>query len=153
MTDFRSATELRADFAAGRASPVAVMQRLLDRIGELNPRLGAFYALNEHALEQAQSAEKALKEKKPLGPLHGVPISIKDLIATAGIRTTRGSAMFENWVPDFSAPVVERAIAAGAIVVGKTSTAEFGWKGVTDAPLFGATRNPWNLDLTPGRSQ
>ena len=128
------------------------MQRLLERIEALNPRLGAFYALNDEARKAAQAAERAIKERKPLGPLHGIPISIKDLIATEGIRTTRGSAIFADWVPNFSAPVVERAAAAGAIILGKTATAEFGWKGVTDAPLFGTTRNPWNLDLTPGGS-
>jgi aspartyl-tRNA(Asn)/glutamyl-tRNA(Gln) amidotransferase subunit A len=150
--EYRSATQLRADYVAGRASPVEVMTRVLQRIEEANPRINAFWLVNESAMQQAQAAERAIRDQQPLGVLHGVPISIKDLIATAGLRTTRGSAMFADWVPNFSAPVVERAVAAGAILVGKTSTAEFGWKGVTDAPLFGATRNPWNLDFTPGGS-
>jgi len=150
--EYRSATELRADYAAGRVSPVEVMARVLQRIEDANPRINAFWLVNQSAMEEAQAAERAIRDKQPLGALHGVPISIKDLIATAGMRTTRGSAMFADWVPGFSAPVVERAVAAGAIVIGKTSTAEFGWKGVTDAPLFGATGNPWNVDFTPGGS-
>jgi Asp-tRNA(Asn)/Glu-tRNA(Gln) amidotransferase A subunit family amidase len=79
-------------------------------------------------------------------------VSIKDLIATRGIRTTRGSKLWETFVPEQDAPVVERVRAAGAIVLGKTNTPELGWKGVTDNPLFGPTRNPWNLERTPGGS-
>src|SRR5258705_12710926 len=121
--EYRSAAELRADFAAGRASPVEAMERVLKRIESLNPHLKAFYTVNPNAIREAEAAERAIREKKPLGALHGVPISIKDLIATAGIRTTRGSAMFAAWIPDFSAPGVERAVAAGAIVIGTPSTA------------------------------
>jgi aspartyl-tRNA(Asn)/glutamyl-tRNA(Gln) amidotransferase subunit A len=144
--------ELRADFVAGRASPVEVIERVLSRIEAINGKLGAYYTINKDARKAAVYAERALRERKPLGPLHGIPISVKDLIATAGIKTTRGSAIFADWVPDSNAPVVERVLAAGAILIGKTSTSEFGWKAVTDCPLFGETRNPWNLALTPGGS-
>ena len=150
--EYRSASELLSDYVARRTSPVEVIEHLLKRVDVVNPRLGAFWTVNAEVLKQAHIAEAALKEKRPLGPLHGIPISIKDLIATARMRTTRGSAIFAEWVPEFSAPVVERIVAAGAILLGKTSTAEFGWKGVTDAPLFGVTRNPWKLDFTPGGS-
>ena len=150
--EFRSALQLRADFEAGRASPVEVIERLLGGIEAINDKLGAFYTLNQEARKTAVAAERALREGKSLGPLHGVPISVKDLIATAGVRTTRGSAIFAEWVPDANAPVVERVLAAGAILIGKTSTSEFGWKAVTDCPLFGESRNPWNLALTPGGS-
>lgn len=150
--EFRSALQLRADFAAGRASPVETIERVLGGIEAINDKLGAYYALNGEARKAAVAAERALRERQPLGPLHGVPISVKDLIATAGLRTTRGSALFADWVPDASAPVVKRVLAAGAILVGKTATSEFGWKAVTDCPLFGESRNPWNLALTPGGS-
>src|SRR5919198_1429705 len=87
-----------------------------------------------------------------LGPLHGVPVSIKDIVVTRGVRTTRGSKLYEDWVPDEDAPLVERLKSAGAIILGKTNTPEFGWKGVTDNLVFGPTRNPWNLERTPGGS-
>jgi aspartyl-tRNA(Asn)/glutamyl-tRNA(Gln) amidotransferase subunit A len=150
--EYCSAAELRAGYEAGRISPVDVVEHLLKRVEKLNPRLNAFYTVNARARKAAEEAERALKSGDSLGPLHGIPVSVKDLIPTAGLRTTRGSAIFADWIPNFSAPTVERAIAAGAIVLGKTSTAEFGWKGVTDCPLFGVSRNPWNPDLTPGGS-
>ena len=89
---------------------------------------------------------------EPLGPLHGVPVSIKDLVITKGIRTMRGSKLYEHDVPAEDAPVVERLKVAGAIILGKTTTPEFGFKGVTDSPVTGITRNPWHLDRTPGGS-
>jgi aspartyl-tRNA(Asn)/glutamyl-tRNA(Gln) amidotransferase subunit A len=150
--EFRSACDLRADIAARRISPVDVMERVLDHIGKVDGKLRSYYAVSEGARRAAQDAETAVRNGDALGPLHGIPFSVKDLIVTAGLRTTRGSAIFENFVPDFSAPAVERAQKAGAILLGKTSTSEFGWKAVTDNPLFGATRNPWNLELTPGGS-
>ena len=87
-----------------------------------------------------------------LGPLHGVPVSIKDLVITKGMRTMRGSKLYEQDVPTEDAPVVERLKAAGAIILGKTTTPEFGFKGVTDSLVTGITRNPWHLDRTPGGS-
>ena len=89
---------------------------------------------------------------EPLGPLHGVPVSIKDLIPTKGVRTTFGSIAFADNVPDRDDVLVTRLRAAGAIMIGKTTTPEFGIKGQTDAPIYGVTRNPWNLDRTPGGS-
>lgn len=150
--EFRSVSELREDFAARRASPVDLMERILDRIDKFDGRLKAFYTVNEAALQAAREADKAIRNNQAQGPLHGIPFSVKDLIVTAGMRTTRGSAIFEHFVPDFSAPAVERAQNAGAILLGKTSTSEFGWKAVTDNPLFGATLNPWNPGFTPGGS-
>ena len=87
-----------------------------------------------------------------LGPLHGVPVSIKDLVITKGMRTMRGSKLYEHDVPTEDAPVVERLKAAGAIILGKTTTPEFGFKGVTDSPVTGITRNPWHPERTPGGS-
>jgi aspartyl-tRNA(Asn)/glutamyl-tRNA(Gln) amidotransferase subunit A len=150
---YRPAFQLAADVAAGQVSPVEVLEALLARIERLNPRLNAYCTLAaDQAMAEARQAEAAVQRGDRLGPLHGVPVSIKDLIATRGIRTTRGSRLWENWVPEQDAPVVERVRAAGAIVVGKTNTPEIGWKGATDNPVFGPTRNPWDETRTPGGS-
>jgi aspartyl-tRNA(Asn)/glutamyl-tRNA(Gln) amidotransferase subunit A len=150
---YRPAADIAADVAARRISPVEVVVALLARIDRLNPVLNAYCTLDsERALEDARSAEAAVMRGDPVGPLHGVPLSIKDLIATRGIRTTRGSKLWADWVPDQDAPVVERVRAAGAIVLGKTNTPEIGWKGATDNPLFGPSRNPWDTGRTPGGS-
>lgn len=150
---YRPAVELARDIAARRLSPVEVIAAFLARIERLNPRINAYCTVTgESAMAAARAAEMAVMRGEPLGPLHGVPVSIKDVIFTKGVRTTRGSKLYENFVPDEDAPVVERLKAAGAIILGKTNTPEFGWKGVTDNRVFGPTRNPWNLDRTPGGS-
>jgi len=134
-------------------SPIEVVDAILSRIEKINPKINAYYTvLTEEARQAAKEADKAVKQGKPLGPLHGVPVSIKDLIFTKGVRTTFGSKIFENFIPERDAIVVERLKAAGAIILGKTNTPEFGYKGVTDNLLFGVTRNPWNLNLTSGGS-
>ena len=97
-------------------------------------------------------AEQAIAAGKPLGSLHGVPFSVKDLVYTKGIRTMRGSQIYANFIPDEDAPLVVRLREAGGIMMGKTTTPEFGFKGMTDSPVTGITRNPWNLDMTPGGS-
>ena len=150
---FTSATELARRVRSKELSPVEIMQAVLARIEALNPRLNAFCTLTgERALDAARNAEKALAAGKPLGPLHGVPFSVKDLVITKGLRTMRGSKIYESWVPEEVTPAVERLRAAGGILLGKTTTPEFGWKGVTDSPVTGITRNPWNLEMTPGGS-
>ena len=126
-------------------SPIEVTEAVLARIARLNPELNAFCTVTgDEARAAAREAEAAVTSGAALGPLHGVPISIKDLTITKGVRTTRGSRLYADAIPDEDAPVVERVKAAGAIVVGKTNTPEFGWKGDTSNPLFGATRNPWD---------
>ena len=136
-----------------RLSPVEIMDAVLHRIERLNPKVNAYCTLvAESAKKQANEAETIVMSGEKLGPLHGVPISIKDLIFTKGIRTTGGSKIYENFIPQQDAIVVERLKAAGAIVIGKTNTPEFGWVAITDNPLFGITHNPWNLELTPGGS-
>ncbi len=136
-----------------RLSPVEIMEAVLYRIEQLNPKVNAYCTLvAETARRQASEAEAKVMRGEQLGPLHGVPVSIKDLIFTKDIRTTGGSKIYQAFVPQQDAIVVERLKAAGAIVIGKTNTCEFGWAGTTDNPLFGATRNPWNLELTPGGS-
>jgi Asp-tRNA(Asn)/Glu-tRNA(Gln) amidotransferase A subunit family amidase len=147
-----SATEIASLVRTRKASPVEVMQETLNRIENINPQIGAFVTMNEEALEQARHAEESLMKGKPLGALHGVPVAIKDLTPTKGIRTTMGSKLFEHHIPDTDAVIVQRLKAAGAIVVGKTNTPEFGYKGTTDNLLFPPTRNPWKLDRTPGGS-
>jgi aspartyl-tRNA(Asn)/glutamyl-tRNA(Gln) amidotransferase subunit A len=134
-------------------SPLEVTDAILTRIDRLNPRLNAFVTLYpERAREAARRAERAVTAGERLGPLHGVPVSIKDTYWVQGVRYTSGSKLLEHFVPVEDAPSVERLEAAGAINVGKTNTAEFGWRGSTDNPRFGATRNPWDLARTPGGS-
>ncbi|MBI2528958.1 MAG: amidase [Candidatus Rokubacteria bacterium] len=147
------ATELRSLIRARALSPVELMQTTLERIERLNPRLNAFCTLApEKALEAAHRAEQAVARSEALGPLHGIPVSVKDLALAAGIRFMSGSVIFEGRVAGQDAPFVRRLRAAGAIVVGKTATPEFGWKALGDSPLTGITRNPWNTAMTTGGS-
>jgi amidase len=147
------ATRLARLYRARTVSPLEVMQAVLGRIDALNPRLNAYVTLDrEGALAAARRATAALRRRASLPPLHGVPVSIKDLTPTKGIRTTWGSKVFEHHVPDADALIVQRLKAAGAIVVGKTNTPEFGAGGNTFNAVFGATRNPWNPALTCGGS-
>lgn len=150
---FTPATALARLYRARKASPLEVMEAVFARIDRLNPRLNAYVTLaRDEALRAARAATAALKRRATLPPLHGVPVSIKDLVATRGIRTTWGSKIFADHVPDEDALIVERLKAAGAIVVGKTNTPEFGAGGNTFNAVFGPTRNPWNLALTCGGS-
>ncbi|MBI4013011.1 MAG: amidase [Candidatus Rokubacteria bacterium] len=150
---FTPATELVRLYRARKVSPLEVMEAVLARIDRVNPRLNAYVTLaRESALAAARGATRALGRKAVLPPLHGVPVSIKDLTPTRGIRTTWGSKIFADHVPDEDAVIVQRLRAAGAIVVGKTNTPEFGAGGNTFNAVFGATRNPWNPALTCGGS-
>ncbi|MEA3026747.1 MAG: aspartyl-tRNA(Asn)/glutamyl-tRNA(Gln) amidotransferase subunit [Alphaproteobacteria bacterium] len=148
-----TATELAEAIRTRRVSAVATVQAVLDRIDALDGKLGAFVTVvRGPALGSAVAADNAQARGVPLGPLHGVPVSLKDIIYTKGIRTTGGSFVFENFMPDADAIVVERLKAAGAIVIGKTATPEFCHKTVTDSPLLGTTRNPWHLGRTTAGS-
>jgi len=151
---WRSATELAALIRRRKVSPVEVVDAVLDRIDRLNPRLNAYVLVTaERARREAKAAERAVMRKKAsLGPLHGVPFSVKDLVITKGVRTTFGTPLYRDHVPTEDAPMVARLAAAGAILLGKTNTPTFGWIGATHNLLFGATRNPWRLDRTPGGS-
>jgi Asp-tRNA(Asn)/Glu-tRNA(Gln) amidotransferase A subunit family amidase len=150
---WRSALELAAAIRAKQVSPVEIAEATLARIAELNPRLNAFCLITpDVALRDAREAEIAVVKGEPIGPLHGVPVSLKDVIFTRGVRTTGGSRLFAEAVPEEDAIAVSRLRAAGAVILGKTNTSELGHKAVTDNPLFGVTRNPWNLELTPGGS-
>jgi len=126
---------------------------VLDRIEKTQPTLNAFITVcAEEARAAAKKAEAAVMRGDALGPLHGVPFAVKDLVNTAGVRTTFGSWALADNVPSADSPAVARLKAAGAILVGKTTTPEFGHKCFTEAPLFGRTANPWNLSRTPGGS-
>jgi amidase len=157
MTDtdlcFTPAVELAALVRRRKVSPLEVTRAVLARIARVNPPLNAYCTVAaEQALAAARRATAALKRRANLGPLHGVPVSIKDLTLTKGIRTTEGSKIYEHRVPEQDALVVERLKAAGAIVLGKTNTPEFGAGANTFNAVFGATRNPWNPALTCGGS-
>ncbi len=150
---FTPATELARLYRARKVSPLEVMQAVLARIDAVNPLVNAYVTVaREAALGAARKATAALRRRAALPPLHGVPVSIKDLTPTKGIRTTWGSKIFEHHVPSEDALSVARLKAAGAIVVGKTNTPEFGAGGNTFNAVFGATRNPWNPALTCGGS-
>jgi amidase len=150
---FVPATTLQRLYRSRKVSPLEVMQAVFARIDAVNPRLNAYVTLaRESALAGARKATAALTRRASLGPLHGVPVSIKDLTPTKGLRTTWGSKIFEHHVPDEDALYVARLKAAGAIVVGKTNTPEFGAGGNTFNAVFGVTRNPWNPALTCGGS-
>ncbi len=150
---WRSALQCAALIREKQLSPVELTEAILARIETLNPRLNAFCLVaHDVARRLAREAEIAVMKREPLGPLHGVPISIKDVIYTRGLRTTGGSRLYADLVPEEDAVAVLRLKAAGAVILGKTNTSEFGHKAVTENPLFGITRNPWDLTRTPGGS-
>jgi Asp-tRNA(Asn)/Glu-tRNA(Gln) amidotransferase A subunit family amidase len=150
---YTPATVLARRIAARKLSPVEVVKNALARIDAVNPKLNCFcFVYPEEALKAARTAERAVKAGRKLGPLHGVPVAIKDLTPTRGKRTTLGSYTHEHWVPEHDAAIVERLRDAGAILVGKTTTPEFAYSSFTESPLWGATRNPWNPERTPGGS-
>ncbi len=150
---FTPATELVTMIRAKQLSPVELTRAALERIERVNPTLNAFCTLTaDTALARARDAEAAVMRGGPLGPLHGVPYSIKDLAFTRGVRTMSGSHIFATRVPDVDAPFVRRLAAAGGVMLGKTTSPEFGWKALGDSPLTGITRNPWNTAMTTGGS-
>src|SRR5437016_13743341 len=135
-------------------SPVALIEAVLAQIDALNPALNAFTTLVPRAqvLAAARAAEREIAAGRYRGALHGIPAGVKDLIDTAGLRTTYGSGMFRDHVPAADGAVPERLRAAGAIIVGKTATPRFGPGVTTNNYFFGPTRNPWNPDHVPGGS-
>ena len=150
---FTSAVELAELIRRRALSPVEVTRAVLERIDRLNPRLRAYVMVHtERALGEARAAERAVMGGEPLGPLHGVPVSIKDNLWTAGERTTYGSRLLAEFVAPEDAPSVAGLRAAGAIFVGRTNLPEFAWRGSTDNRLFGESCNPWDLTRTPGGS-
>ena len=137
----------------GEVSPVDLTRQCLDRIQTLQPSLNAFITITaEAAMAAARNAEQEISEGRWRGPMHGIPYAAKDLIATRTVPTTMGSRLFESHRPEQDAATISRLEAAGGILVGKTTTSEFGHKPLTDGPLFGRTINPFGADSTCGGS-
>jgi aspartyl-tRNA(Asn)/glutamyl-tRNA(Gln) amidotransferase subunit A len=157
MTDdiaYLSLADVTEAYRGGALSPVEVTEIALERISRLEPTLNAFcHVAPEESVAAARAAEARWRRGEPLGALDGVPITVKDMVLAKGWPTLRGSKVVDpdqDWSED--APAVARAREHGAVILGKTTMSEFGWKGVTDSPLCGVTRNPWNTDTTPGGS-
>ena len=137
----------------GKISPVELTEAFLGRISRLQPRLNAFITVTaELARKQARQAEREIMKGEYRGPLHGVPISLKDLFYTAGVRTTGGSKILRRFIPRENAAVVDRLFAAGAILLGKTNLHEFAYGVTTDNPHYGPVHNPWDLERVSGGS-
>ncbi|PYS07993.1 MAG: Asp-tRNA(Asn)/Glu-tRNA(Gln) amidotransferase GatCAB subunit A [Acidobacteria bacterium] len=150
---FLSLTELSELIRARKVSPVEVTRTILERIERLNPALDAFITVTRDvAMKSAQEAELEIQQKKWRGPLHGVPIAVKDLFDTAGIKTTAGSAVFKDRVPEQDAEVIRRLKSAGAVLLGKTNMHEFAFGGSSLVTYFGGVHNPWDLGRIAGGS-
>jgi len=150
---FVPATELASRIRQAELSPVDVVEYFLDRIEDRNPDINAFVTVSDEAARQAaRQAERAVANGEELGPLHGVPVAIKDLTDVKGEMTTYGSTMFAENVAEENAPIVDRLKTAGAIIIGKTNTPEFGRKPMTTNYLHGVTGNPWDPTKTAGGS-
>ncbi len=151
--EFATILEVGALIRANELSAVALTTLMLDRIERLEARLNAFITVTpDLALQQAQRADAELAGGHDRGPLHGIPIAIKDLIATEGILTTGGGKFYDRWVPDSDAAVVARLSAAGAVMLGKTNLHEMAFGSTSINPYYGAVANPWKLDHHPGGS-
>ena len=148
----KSALELAELIRSRAVSPVEVVEAHLQRIDKINPLLNAIVTLAPDLLDQARAAEVVQMSGREIGPLHGVPLTVKDTIDTAGLRTTSGSRLRVNHVPDSDATAVARLKAAGAIIFGKTNTPEMAIPYETDNPVWGRTNNPYALERTPGGS-
>ncbi len=154
MTDLAtlSAEELLALYRTGAATPVDTLQAVTERIARMNPAFNAFAVLNPHALAAAGESTQRWHAGRPIGPLDGVPCTVKDLVDLAGFPTRRGSRTSSPDPVANDAPLVIGLKHAGAVIVGKTTTTEFGWKSPGDCPLHGITRNPRNTEYTTGGS-
>src|SRR5215510_919117 len=150
---FMPGAELAQAIRARKLSAVEVTRAVLDRIAGLEPKLNAFaYLAAEEAMEDARAADRALAIGEPAGPLHGVPVTIKDHEAVRGMQVEYGTWLRKGEVASADNAMVARLRAAGAIILGKTTTPEFGWKGVSESPLTGITHNPWKLGFNAGAS-
>ncbi len=142
-----------AEIAARRISPVELTEAMLRRIAAIDPQLNSYITVTDDAaMASARQAETEIAAGNYRGPLHGVPIAIKDLFATKGVRTTAGSKILNDWIPDHDAAVVEKLASAGAISLGKLGMHEWAYGTTSDNVHFGPIRNPWNTDHVPGGS-
>jgi len=147
------AVEIVERYNRGECSPVEVLNSVLDRIEKINPLINAIITLDvEGARAAARESEIRWRDRKALSPLDGVPITVKDNIPVRGMRATWGSKLYADFLPTLDELPIARLRAGGAIILGKTNCPEFTLQGYTDNLLFGPTRNPWNLALTPGGS-
>ncbi|MGH7153278.1 MAG: amidase, partial [Acetobacteraceae bacterium] len=150
---FTPAVRLAELIRTKAVSPVEVMRTLLDRISALEPRVNAFaWLAADQAMDAARRAEAALVSGERIGSLHGVPVTIKDLANTKDMPTQMGSLIFKGNQPTEDAPIVSRLRDQGAIILGKTTSSEFGWTGVSHSPLTGITHNPWKHGYNAGAS-
>ena len=150
---FLSLEEIADEIASKRLSPVEVTQAQLDRVEAIDPKLNSFITVTpDSALEAARAAEREILAGRYLGTLHGVPVAIKDLFTTKGVKTTAGSKILSGWIPDYDATVVAKLADAGAISLGKLGMHEWAYGTTSDNEHFGAIRNPWNTDHVPGGS-
>src|ERR1700733_14732761 len=149
---YSDATKLAELIRTREISPVEVIKAHLDRIDAVNPKVNAIVTIADRALESAKEAEAAVLRGDELGPLHGVPFTVKDSIDTAKVLTQRGSPIFRGRTPETDATSVARMKKAGGILLAKTNLPEFSYGVESDNLLTGRTNNPWNLDLTPGGS-
>ncbi len=153
LTDMPSVLYAAESIRQGTLTPVQLVEKSLESIKTHNSTLNAFGDVyTEAALEQAHAMTVAAEAGQIKGPLHGIPFGIKDLFSTANLRTTRGSLTGVDNVPTQDAPIIRRLKDAGAIILGKTATTEFGWTGASTSRVFGNGRNPWNPLLTSGGS-
>ena len=143
---------LRDAIAKREISASEVTAKYLSQIEKWNPKLNSFITLNDQAQARAKSIDERLAKKENVGPLAGIPVAIKDMLCTKGLRTTAASKILHNFIPPYSATVVERLEAAGAINLGKTNQDEFAMGSSTETSYFGISRNPWNFDYVPGGS-
>ena len=151
---FMRAVDILSAIRAKKISAREVMEAHLKQIHRLNPKVNAIVTLvpEYQLLAQATAADEALARGQPLGPLHGLPVAVKDLHETSGVRTTFGSPLHKDYIPDFDCRVVQREKSAGAIVLGKTNVPEFGLGSQTFNKVFGPTHNPYDLSKTCGGS-
>ena len=150
---YQTAVEMARRVKTREISARELLEAHLEQIERVNPQVNAICTLvADRALRQAEKADRAQQEDRSLGPLHGLPIAIKDLVLTRGIRTTFGSRIYKDFVPEENALFVDRLEAAGAVLIGKTNTPEFGAGSQTYNEVFGETRNPYDMTKTCGGS-
>ena len=150
---FMSACQMLEAIKTQELTSLEITETIIERIEKINPKINAYCTPTfDLARELAKKADNAVKKGEKLGILHGIPTSIKDLNLTKGIRTTFGSKIYENNIPDEDSICVSRLKEAGIVILGKTNTPEFGYAGMTDNKIFGPTKNPWNLNRTSGGS-
>ncbi|MFX0030597.1 MAG: amidase, partial [Candidatus Hermodarchaeota archaeon] len=150
---FMSAWEMKEKISNQELTSQEITEIIIERIEKINPIINAYCTTTfDLAREMARKADDRVKRNEMIPLLNGIPTSIKDLVPVKGVRTTYGSRIYEHHIPEEDALVVTRLKDSGCVILGKTNTPEFGYKGVTDNLIFGITPNPWNLEMTAGGS-